>query len=58
VLRLGELVYFYSFVGEQFQVPDGRLVEKIVSFSLIALLLGFSTYKLRTSDPSPFPQAR
>ena len=58
VLRLGELIYFYSFVGEQFQVPDGRLVEKIVSFSLIALLLAFSTYKLRTSDSSPLPQAR
>jgi hypothetical protein len=58
VLRLAELLYFYRFVGEEFLVPDGRLMEKIVSFAVIALVLGVSAYKLRVSRHSPAPHPR
>ena len=52
VLRTAELIYFYRLVGTELHVPDHRLVEKIVSFTVIAIVLGFSSYKLRTAAPS------
>jgi hypothetical protein len=58
VLRLVELLYFYRFVGEQFLVPDSRLIEKIVSFAVIAVLMAFSAYRLRVPAASPSARTR
>jgi hypothetical protein len=58
VLRLGELLFFYQFVGDQFLVPDSRLTEKIISFAVIAIVLGFSAHKLRAPTSTPVPRAR
>lgn len=51
VLRCAELVYFSSLLGEELRVPDNRLMEKIVSYVVIAALLGYSGYRLRAPAP-------
>lgn len=56
VLRVAELIYFYRVVGEQFLVADRRLTEKIVSFAIIAVLLGVAAYRMRTPAVSAVPQ--
>lgn len=57
-LRVAELIYFYNVVGEQFLVADRRLTEKIVSFVIIAILLGLGAYRMRGSAGTPLPQVR
>jgi hypothetical protein len=49
VIRLGELVWFRQMIGERFLVADNRVMEKIVSFAVIAGLLAFSAYRVRAS---------
>ncbi len=56
VLRVAELIYFYRVVGEQFLVADRRLTEKIVSFVVIAVLLGIAAYRMRAAAGAAVPQ--
>jgi hypothetical protein len=56
LLRVAELIYFYRVVGEQFLVADRRLTEKIVSFAVIAVLLGVAAYRMRATTGAAVPQ--
>lgn len=56
LLRVAELIYFYRVVGEQFLVADRRLTEKIVSFAIIAVLLGVAAYRMRATAGAAVPQ--
>ena len=56
LLRVAELIYFYRVVGEQFLVADRRLTEKIVSFAIIAVLLGVAAYRMRATTGAAVPQ--
>jgi len=56
LLRVAELLYFYRVVGEQFLVADRRLTEKIVSFAIIAVLLGVAAYRMRATTGAAVPQ--
>ena len=58
VLRLAELVWFQQMIGERFLVADNRLIEKIVSFAVIAAVLAFAAWRVRGSHGVPAPQAR
>jgi hypothetical protein len=58
VLRLAELVWFRQVIGERFLVADNRLMEKIVSFAVIAGLLAFSAWRVRASEAVPAPHVR
>jgi hypothetical protein len=58
VIRLGELIWFYRVIGEEFLVADNRLIEKIVSFAIIAAVLAFAAYRVRASYIGAAAQAR
>lgn len=48
VIRLGELAYFYNFLGEHFQITDARILEKILIIIVLAGGLILCSLKQKT----------
>lgn len=51
-VRLGELLYFYNFIGENFRIPDNRILGKIVLVTALGGALVFLEKKIKSDQTS------
>lgn len=50
VVRMAELIYFRNLIGEQLSVPDGRMVEKMITFVVLIAAFVFLTLKAQSQN--------